>query len=138
MTESRPFHDLNRLTQTAESIWWSLGPEDWLEAFQHHPRIGESRPEQETAAIAQEWSEQEQSGVRSAGKQTSEELAELNRKYQDKFGYIFIVCAAGKSSDQMLSILRERLRNDEQNELQFAAAEQAKITKLRLEKLLNQ
>jgi OHCU decarboxylase len=138
MTESRPFRDLNELRQTAESIWWSLAPEDWLEAFQHHPRLGESRPEQNTAAIAQEWSEQEQSGVRSAGKQTTEELSELNRKYQDKFGYIFVVCAAGKSSDQVLSILRERLRNDEQKELRIAATEQAQITKLRLEKLLNQ
>ena len=138
MTESRPFEDLTELRETAESIWWSLGPEDWFEAFQHHPRIGEVRAEHQTTAIAQEWSEQEQSGVRSAGKQTAEELAELNREYQNKFGYIFIVCAVGKSSDQILSILRERLRNDEQEELQVAAAEQAQITKLRLEKLLNQ
>jgi OHCU decarboxylase len=137
MTESRPFNDLNELRQTAESIWWSLGPEDWLEAFQRHPRIGETRPVQQTTAIAQEWSEQEQSAVRSAGKQTAEALAELNRKYQEKFGYIFIVCAAAKRSDEMLSILRERLENDEQKELQVAAAEQANITKLRLEKLLN-
>jgi OHCU decarboxylase len=137
MTERRPFTDVNDLKHTADRIWWSLRPEDWLEAFRHHPRIGERRPQKQTTTVAQEWSEQEQSRVRSAAKETLEALAELNRRYQEKFGYIFIVCAAGKSSDEMLSMLRERLGNDEQKELQVAATEQAKITQLRLEKLLN-
>jgi OHCU decarboxylase len=138
MTAARPFRDLNHLMQTAEEIWWSLSQEDWLEAFRCHPRIGERKPERQTTTAAQEWSGQEQAGVNGAAKGTVELLASLNQKYQDRFGYIFIVCATGKNSDEILSILRERIRNENQKELRIAAAEQAKITKLRLEKLLTQ
>lgn len=137
MTEARPFKDLDHLNQTAERIWWSLLPEDWLEAFRAHPKIGERKAEQETT-FAQKWSEQEQSGVGSATRDTLEELAELNCKYLDRFGYIFIVCATGKKLVEILSILRDRLGNDEQQELRVAAGEQAAITRLRLEKLLIQ
>lgn len=137
MTESRPFGNRGDLMQTAETIWWSLSAKDWHEAFSCHPKIGAKKAAGPVQSIAQKWSEQEQSGV---GNEpiTVNTLLELNRKYQETFGYIFIVCATGKSSAEMLTILKERIGNDEQKELRIAAGEQAKITKLRLEKLLNQ
>jgi len=133
----RPFDSLKALQQTAEDIWWSLQPGDWLEAFRSHPKIGEKKAQAATTAAAQKWSEQEQSGVSSAAGESLRELARLNEEYEAKFGYIFIVCATGKSPDELLSILGERLGNDAEKELPLAAAEQAKITALRLEKLLS-
>jgi OHCU decarboxylase len=137
MTQSRPFGNLNDLMQTAETVWWSLTAKDWYEAFSCHPKIGAKKAERRVTAIAQKWSEQEQSRVGNEA-DTLNALLELNQKYEEKFGYIFIVCATGKSSHEMLEILKERIGNDEQKELRIAAGEQAKITKLRLEKLLNQ
>ncbi len=121
----------------SDQIWWSLEPGDWLEAFHSHPKIGEQKAAAPTAAEAQQWSADEQSGIRDSTQQTMNELAQLNADYEEKFGYIFIVCASGKTSEQMLAILRARMENDAHEELRNAAAEQAKITKLRLEKLLN-
>jgi OHCU decarboxylase len=138
MTAARPFETPNELMKSAEQTWWSLNQEDWLEAFRCHPKIGERKAEHQTGSVAQKWSGQEQSGVGSAAKVTVELLAELNQEYQDRFGYIFIVCATGKSADEMVSILRDRIGNDELKELRIAAGEQAKITKLRLEKLLSE
>ncbi len=107
--------------------------------FRSHPKIGEKKAEAQTTATAQKWSEQEQSGITDAATtETRRELAELNHQYEDKFGFIFIVCATGKSSEELLSLLRERVSNDAEKELRIAAAEQAKITGLRLGKLLNQ
>jgi len=138
VTAQRPYQSLDALLAAAEKIWWSLQPADWLEAFRSHPRIGEKKAEAQTTAEAQKWSAQEQSGISSAAAESRRELAELNDQYADKFGYIFIVCATGKSSAEMLSSLRQRLGNDSEKELRLAAAEQAKITALRLGKLLNQ
>ncbi|HZE72158.1 MAG TPA: 2-oxo-4-hydroxy-4-carboxy-5-ureidoimidazoline decarboxylase [Pyrinomonadaceae bacterium] len=141
MTEARPFASLDELKQTAERIWWSLLAEDWLEAFRSHPQIGgtkHSAGNERKESLSQEWSEQEQSGVSSASSETIKSLAELNRQYEEKFGFIFIVCATGKSSDELLLNLRKRLGNPGEKELHIAAAEQARITTLRLEKLLNQ
>ena len=120
----------------ADRIWWSLDSEDWLEAFHSHPKIGEKKAAAPTAAEAQQWSEDEQSGIRNSVQLTLDELADLNRAYEEKFGYIFIVCASGKSSEEMLAILHDRLKNNAVEELRIAAAEQAKITELRLRKLL--
>jgi OHCU decarboxylase len=136
MAGARHFASFNELSETAERVWWTLGPHDWQEAFRNHPKIGEQRAEASTPDEAKRWSEAEQSGIRQAAAQTMKALAELNRKYEDKFGYIFIVCASGKSSEEMLAILRERLANNPDEELRIAAAEQAKITRLRLQKLL--
>jgi len=133
MVKARPFTDMDRLQETAERVWRSLPAEDWLEAFSKHPKIGERKAESTSRA----WSEREQSGVRSASDDTRQKLAQLNREYEQKFGYIFIICATGKTSDQMLSNLEDRLHNSAEKELHIAAAEQAKITALRLEKLLN-
>ena len=132
----RPFGTVADLTKSADHIWWSLEPRDWLEAFHSHPKIGEKKAAAAVAAESQKWSEDEQSGIRDSGEETIAALAKLNREYEEKFGYIFIVCASGKSSEEMLAILRQRLGNDAPEELRIAAAEQAKITQLRLTKLI--
>jgi OHCU decarboxylase len=137
MVTARPFTALDQMIETAERIWWSLGPQDWLEAFHSHPKIGEKKAAANTALEARKWSAQEQSGVENSAADTLNVLAELNRAYEEKFGFIFIVCATGKSSTEMLSILRERLENGPDEELRNAAAEQAKITELRLRKLMS-
>jgi OHCU decarboxylase len=132
----RPFASLDDLIAKSDEIWWSLEPSDWLEAFHSHPKIGEQKAAAPTTAEAQQWSADEQSGIRDSTEQTKEALARLNAEYEKKFGYIFIVCASGKTSEEMLTILRARLENAPAEELRNAAAEQAKITRLRLEKLL--
>jgi OHCU decarboxylase len=133
---ARPFESVDDLNARADRVWWSLEQRDWLEAFHSHPKIGEKKAASAVAVAAQRWSEDEQSGVRNSAQETKEALAKLNRRYEEKFGYIFIVCASGKSSEDMLAILRARLENPADEELLIAAAEQAKITRLRLGKLL--
>lgn len=132
----RPFKDVPELLAKADQIWWSLAPRDWLEAFHSHPKIGEKKAAAAIAVEAQQWSEDEQSGVSDAAAETMAALAELNRIYAEKFGFIFIVCASGKSSQEMLAILRARVENPADLELRNAAAEQAKITQIRLGKLV--
>ena len=137
LLEQRPFASLEDLKLTSREIWSSLENAAWLEAFHSHPKIGEKKAAKETGKEAQTWSEQEQSGTRAAGSETLSELASLNEEYEKRFGFIFIVCATGKTSEEMLRLLRERLGNSLDQELQNAAAEQAKITELRIDKLLN-
>jgi OHCU decarboxylase len=137
MASERPFASLKKLLDSTDQIWWSLEPRDWLEAFHSHPKIGEKKAAAATTVEAQRWSEDEQSGIRNSAQQTMAALAELNRAYEERFGFIFIVCASGKSSEEMLAILRARLENPAGMELRIAAAEQAKITQLRLRKLIN-
>lgn len=127
MAASRPFRDRADLIRLSDGIWWSLASEDWLEAFKAHPRIGEK---------GSRWSEQEQAGARGARPEILAELVEANRRYEARFGHIFIVCATGKSAGEMLTLLQERFGNDPGTELRAAADEQRKITHLRLEKLL--
>lgn len=138
MVEDRPFRDVDQLLETANRVWVSLGPQDWLEAFRSHPKIGEKRAAQRVSEESRAWSEQEQSGIANSAADTVNALAELNTEYEQRFGYIFIVCATGKSSEEMLAILRARLENPTGQELRIAAAEQAKITELRLRKLIGQ
>jgi OHCU decarboxylase len=137
MVDQRPFATVDELRHEADRLWLSLAPPDWLEAFQSHPKIGEQQAAQPTAAEERVWAEQEQSGVQNATHDTMQALAEGNRSYEEAFGYIFIVCATGKSSEEMLAILVSRLNNDPENELLVAAEEQRKITRLRLKKLLS-
>ena len=136
MSAERPFENIEEMVTTADRIWWTLDSSDWLEAFDSHPRIGEKKAAAPVARESLSWSETEQSGTHDSTQQTMEELAELNRKYQEKFGFIYIICATGKSADEMLAILRDRLGNDPATELRSAATEQAKITTLRLNKLI--
>jgi len=136
MVNERPFTAVDQMIETADRVWWALEPQDWLEAFRSHPKIGEQKAAQQVSEESRAWSEQEQSGIANSAQETVTALAELNRAYEEKFGYIFIVCATGKSSQEMLGILRARLENPAGIELRIAAAEQAKITELRLRKLL--
>jgi 2-oxo-4-hydroxy-4-carboxy-5-ureidoimidazoline decarboxylase len=135
MAQRRPFESDEALFAAAERLWWELPPSDWLEAFASHPKIGaREAPRPEHAATAR-WSAGEQSGTERAGANVLEDLAELNRLYEARFGFIFIVCATGKSAEEMLAILKQRLSHCPEDEIKLAAAEQAKITRLRLEKL---
>ena len=136
MARSRPFATFAQLLDTAQQVWWQLEPADWLEAFRSHPKIGQKKAETSASAQSQQWSRNEQSGMQQASAETAAALALLNEAYETRFGYIFIVCATGKSSEEMLAILRERIENEPDNELSIAAAEQAKITELRLKRLL--
>jgi len=132
----RPFESDVALFAAADRVWAALGRDDYLEAFAHHPQIGASLAELRARfAATSVWSNQEQSGVRGADESTLEALCAKNAQYLARFGYIFIVCASGKSAREMLSLLDARLDNAAEVELRLAAAEQAKITRLRLEKL---
>jgi len=136
MVDALPFASVPQLFQKAEKLFESLTREDWLEAFRHHPRIGEKKAAEAQSGQAQSWSAQEQAGVERAASSALAALAEVNRAYEARFGYICLACATGKTSDEMLALLRARLHNDPEKELPIAAAEQQKITRLRLEKLL--
>jgi 2-oxo-4-hydroxy-4-carboxy-5-ureidoimidazoline decarboxylase len=136
MLAAHPFASDAALFACAERVWSGLTREDYIEAFSHHPRIGE-----DVAALRARfagtatWASQEQAGVAGADEATLEALAENNRRYLARFGYIFIVCASGKSAAEMSRLLLARLDNAPDQELAIAAGEQARITRLRLEKL---
>lgn len=136
MTEARPFADVSELIEQAKEIWQNLGTKDWLEAFAAHPKIGERKAAPLQQAQSAEWSKGEQSGTQTATEPVLNELAEANRLYNEKFGFIFIVCATGKSAAEMLEICRARLSNNSEAEIRIAADEQSKITEIRLKKLL--
>jgi 2-oxo-4-hydroxy-4-carboxy-5-ureidoimidazoline decarboxylase len=131
MMQRRPFADGASVLAAAQEIWWNLASTDWQEAFAAHPRIGDLKTlRSKFAATAAE-----QAGVAHAAEATLQALAEANHAYEARFGYIFIVCATGKSADEMLALLRQRLGNNREEELRIAAAEQEKITRIRLERL---
>ncbi|HEY6063228.1 MAG TPA: 2-oxo-4-hydroxy-4-carboxy-5-ureidoimidazoline decarboxylase [Chitinophagaceae bacterium] len=131
-----PADDMIELLEDAEEQWYQCGEDDWKDAFAHHPKIGDVGLLTKKFASTAQWASGEQSGVNLASKETIEALAEGNRLYEEKFGYIFIVCATGKSAEEMLEMLRSRLKNSPEDEIKIAADEQNKITKLRIEKLL--
>ena len=124
----RPFRDPGHLAAAADEVWAGVDVDDHLEAFAAHPRIGERS--------AERWSSQEQAGAASAEDATLQALADGNRTYEERFGHVFLICATGKSADEMLVALRERLDNDPETERHVAAEEQRQITHLRLDKLL--
>jgi OHCU decarboxylase len=130
MAARRPYHDPQALYAAADEVWEKLGPEDWLEAFAAHPRIGERE-----GAMADPQAGREQAGVATASAATLDELAAGNRAYEARFGHVFLISASGRSAEEMLAALRRRLGNDPDTELRVAAAEQRKITRLRLERL---
>jgi len=132
-----PADDMIELLEDAEEQWYNCSEDDWKEAFSHHPKIGNVESLAKKFASTAQWASGEQSGVSIASKETIEALAEGNRLYEEKFGYIFIVCATGKSAEEMFGMLQSRLENKPEEEIQIAADEQNKITKLRIEKLLN-
>ncbi|HEX6912326.1 MAG TPA: 2-oxo-4-hydroxy-4-carboxy-5-ureidoimidazoline decarboxylase [Longimicrobium sp.] len=136
MVDARPFADPAALFQAADAVWWELDEAEWREAFRSHPRIGEKKAEAGQTGREQGWSAGEQAGMTRAAHAIRDALAEGNRAYEARFGYIYIVCATGRTADEMLSILRSRLANDPAAEIRVAAEEQRKITRIRLEKLL--
>ena len=135
MLRRRPFTSVEGLLATARETWVDLTWTDWLEAFAHHPQIGDRAELARRFAQTAHLSEQEQRGVDSASTQVLDQLADGNHTYQNKFGFIFIVCATGKSAGAMLALLQARLPNDAEVEIRIAAEEQAKITALRLKAL---
>ena len=136
MVAARPFRSSTELHGLARWFWWQLDDVDWKEAFTHHPKIG-ADPDvlREKFASTSEWSDTEQSGMSGADENTIQQLAEGNQAYEDRFGYIFIVCASGLSAAEMLHRLTLRRAHSPDNEIRIAAGEQAKITALRLDKL---
>jgi OHCU decarboxylase len=126
MEEARPFPDLPALLDAADRVWRSLSETDRQEAFRAHPRIGERASGQAA---------EEQSGARNASEATLAALDRANREYEEKFGRVFLVCATGKSAEEMLALCGARLHNDVGTEMRVTAEEQRKITRLRLEKL---
>jgi OHCU decarboxylase len=136
MLARRPFRSRDAVFFAADSFWNSLTQEDYLEAFAHHPRIGEQKTEKPQGETAKKWSASEQLKVSEAGPALKRELADVNRQYESRFGYIYIVCAAGKTAEELLRIAKQRLLNDPRKEMDVAREEQRKIMQLRLEKLV--
>ena len=136
MAAAFPVKDKQQLLDDAERIWLACSESDWREAFTHHPKIGDISSLKEKFASTSQWAEGEQSSVRHTSKQVLQALAEGNTQYEQKFGYIFIVCATGKRAEEMLALLQARLHNTPADEIKTAMGEQNKITKIRLEKLL--
>ncbi len=138
MLRQRPWKAPQEFYAAAENAGDALSREDWLEAFTHHPRIGDVEALRERfGARSGSWSEGEQAGMAQVGESVLERLAEGNRLYEERFGFLFIVCASGKSASEMLALLEARLGNDPSQEWRVAAGEQRKITQLRLRKMLS-
>lgn len=136
MEALRPFGNYDQLLDQAAAVWARMGEPDWLEAFSHHPRIGEDLESLRARfAATSTWSANEQQGVNQACEETLLALRHANEQYYKKYGFIFIVFATGKSATEMLAILQSRINNDREAELRIAAAEQGKITQRRLEML---
>ncbi|MEH6394312.1 2-oxo-4-hydroxy-4-carboxy-5-ureidoimidazoline decarboxylase [Pseudoalteromonas sp.] len=136
MLKALPFKNKQQMFECAQNVWENLSEPDYLAAFEGHPQIGDlSTLGKKYAATAQKASH-EQAGMSQANEQTLQTMIALNKQYLTKFGFIFIVCASGKTAEQMLSLIEQRINNTRMTELHIAADEQAKITKIRLEALL--
>jgi len=126
----RPYADLAALKEAADQVWLGLGPLDWLEAIEAHPRIGEG------GGRSAGWSGQEQAGVGGAGGDVKDRLARGNAEYEARFGHVFLISAAGRDAAGILDALQDRLGNDPDTELRVAAGEHRRITRLRIERLV--
>lgn len=135
MQAACPFADDHAVVETAEAAWAGLTEADHLEALAAHPRIGDVESLRAKYAATKSWATGEQSGVAGASDETLQLLAKANADYEAKFRRIFIVCATGKSAAEMLELLQQRIGNPPEEELAIAAAEQIKITLIRLNKL---
>jgi OHCU decarboxylase len=127
----RPYGDLTGLLAAADSAWFCLNQADWLAAFATHPRIGER------GGHAPASSEREQSRVRQASQATLAALAAENREYEDRFGHVFLIAAAGRTAEEILGELRRRMSNEPEIEVAEAAEELRKITRIRLEQMVS-
>ena len=131
----RPYSSDKALCEAADEVWSSMRESDWLEAFRAHPRIGEQKATGATAQSAR-WSSEEQESVTSSTERLLSKLAELNTRYENRFGFTYIVCATGRSAEEMLALLERRLDSDRDHELQEAAEQQRQIMQIRLRKWL--
>ena len=136
MAKLRPISSEAALLAACDEVWWNVSESDWLEAFSTHPRIGESASHSSPARSAN-WSSEEQRNVTVADTDLRSALAEANRKYEELFHRIFIVCATNKSAPEILEILQRRLHNDDSTELQESAEQQLQIAHIRLKKWLS-
>jgi OHCU decarboxylase len=130
VADGRPYASRDALAQAADEIWLALDPADWKEALEGHPRIGES------GGSSGDFSRQEQAGMSGAADAVRKAIADGNRRYEDRFGHVFLISAAGRSPDEILAALTARLDNAPETELKVAAEEHRRITRLRLEKLI--
>ncbi len=137
MVARRPFANLDELLAAAAEVWAALGRDDWLEAFSHHPPIGSDDSQQDQFRSTRHWSSSEQSSVDSADASVRQRLRTANDRYYERFGYIFLICATGKSAAEMLLQAESRLLNEPDAEIGIAGEEQRRITRLRLGKLLS-
>ncbi|MDG2018110.1 MAG: 2-oxo-4-hydroxy-4-carboxy-5-ureidoimidazoline decarboxylase [Porticoccaceae bacterium] len=136
MVADRPYNDFNTVRKAADQHWDQMTEHDYLEAFEGHPKIGDVSSLKAKYANTKALASGEQAGANQASDQIIIALADENRAYEEKYGFIFIVCATGKGAEDMLDLLRARLKNDRHRELEIASEEQRKIFHLRLEKLL--
>lgn len=136
LVAARPFEGLDALLRAADAAWSAMRVEDWAEAFAAHPRIGEPANIATAGAVASAWSGGEQSRAAESPGTIQAELARGNREYERRFGQVYIVCASGRTGEEILADLRSRLDNPPERELEIAAAEQHRITGLRLVKLI--
>jgi len=135
MAAGRPYDDDGAILAAADRSWWALAPDDWREAFAAHPRIGDRGATDPRHASTRDWSRAEQAGTAAADAATLAALADGNRMYEERFGHVFLIAAAGRTAQEMLAALRRRLHNDPAVELREAAAAHATIIRLRLERL---
>ncbi len=137
MTDGRPYPTEAALYADAERVWSSLSQKDWLEAFHRHPPIGGKRAGAKQSSAASRWSAKEQSAAQKESPEVLSALSAANRAYAEKFGFVFLICATGKTSEEILQSLQQRMSNDLETEIRIAVEEQSKIMRLRLEKLLS-
>jgi OHCU decarboxylase len=132
----RPFRDSAALLDAAEAAWDALTRDDWQETFAAHPRIGKSRTA--AGADASAWSREEQARALESSGSTSELLADAQRRYEERFGHVFLICATGRSAEEILEVCSARLAHDPEVELPIACKEERKIGRLRLDRLLTE
>jgi 2-oxo-4-hydroxy-4-carboxy-5-ureidoimidazoline decarboxylase len=136
LASARPIENEESLIETSSSIWLGLPEEAWREAFDSHPRIGQNHAQAHATEQSLRWSAQEQCVALSKDEAAKLALEDANRLYEKRFGRIFIVCASGKTSPEILAILEARMQNDAATELREAAEQQRQITQLRLHRWL--
>lgn len=136
LCSGRPYVSMAAIREASEQAFTRMHRDDWREAFSHHPKIGDVESLRTRFASTSAWTAEEQKGAAAADDATLAALAAANADYESRFGFIFVVCATGKSAGDMLELLRARLANDPADEWGIAAEEQKKITRLRLEKLI--
>jgi len=136
MVAGRPYQSLDDVQAAAEQAFAALKHADWLEAFSHHPRIGEASLARAEASGSATWAGREQSGMAAATEAQRDEFRRLNAEYENRFEHVFLIFASGKSAAEMLAEIRRRLTLPDAQAFRESTLEQAKITQLRLSRLL--